>query len=349
MTDVYYRKGERPNFTYEDVAGEPVTEPSLLEYMAAIGAKIPPSYTNVRIYHAAAGTPKILFIGTDKAGRDQPRYSAEHVAGAERRKYCQVLNLARNARAIADRARDEMKDERPTRTKAIALIIRLMMLCHFRIGNERFYDKHGSIGARNVRKKHVTLARDEEGRPYAYMTFPGKKGVINTCHIYDVALLRELTERMRISSAEDELFTYVDNGRAIAVTAIEVNDWLKTFDPSITSKHFRTYDANIVFIRQLRASGDPTGRSLGARRATLKAAFEMVANVIQNTPTVARDNYIHPDIITMYLEEPPARFVRAFMDPAITEQRAFADFLAVYCAGKEQAPIQGGRRRPWGA
>lgn len=344
MTTVYIRTGKKGNYLYKDSRGATVNDDELLAYFDRL--KIPPSYDDVRIYYQKTGVPKLLYVGIDKAGREQPHYSAEHVAAAERRKFCELLNFAEQVPRITETAREEIKGERQTRNKAIALIIRLMMTCHFRIGNERFYDKYKSIGARNVRKKHVSFATDKSGKPYVYISFPGKKGVINTCHIYDPVLLNEIKSRCKQIDDEDMVFTYMEDGKPLAVTAIEVNEWLKEFDPTITSKHFRTYDANIMLITYLRAAGPPAKKSAAARKRIVNDALYTISERMHNTPAILKKNYAHRDIIAAYLEDPPARFTRYFIDGPQSPQQALIEFLRDYCrhygADKKKIIARGG-------
>ena len=56
---------------------------------------------------------------------------------------------------------------------------------------------------------------------------------------------------MIIKQPDDFMFQWMDKGVPTLVRAVEVNWWLNEFDNHITSKQFRTYHTNIIFIQQL--------------------------------------------------------------------------------------------------
>jgi DNA topoisomerase IB len=78
-----------------------------------------------------------------------------------------------------------------------------------------------------------------------------------------------------------------------------VNDYLRSNTGlDVTAKTFRTWGATL-----LAASGFavlPLPTTTRRRDASIKAVVEVVAEELGNTPTVARNSYIHPNVFASY-------------------------------------------------
>ena len=81
------------------------------------------------------------------------------------------LNFAEQIPNIARAIKTQMRSEEHSRDKMIALIIRLVMVCYFRIGNKKYQELYGSFGAMNIQKRHVKLKKDADDREYFYIEF----------------------------------------------------------------------------------------------------------------------------------------------------------------------------------
>jgi DNA topoisomerase I len=338
-----HRRGEKGGWTFHTSDGAPVVDPEVLEYVGSLA--IPPGYRDVVIFYQKTGQPKILYQGLDSKGRLQRIYSAQHVTAAARRKYCELLNFAEQVGAITERVKVEMTSERVTREKCIAMIVRLMMVCYFRIGNAKYQELYGSFGARSILVRHLHFGDDgdESKRQYVQAEFVGKKGLMNTCRIYDPLLIKELARMIHGKGPEDAVFTY---GTGTPVKAIEVNDWLKAFDPIITSKQFRTYDANVFLLIFIRAQPRPPEvLTMAARKKVILTALEEISAKLHNTPAILKKNYTQSGIIEMYINH-PRRFARYFLNEKPPRQ-ALIEYLRDYCRGygsEKRELIEGGAR-----
>ena len=327
------RVGEKGKYTFVDSGNKQIHDIEILEYITKL--VIPPNYNNVKIFYQVAGQPKILYQGYDSKERLQRIYSDEWKKKATRRKFCELLNLAEQIHNITASVRKEMVSEKLTKKKCIAMIIRIVMVCYFRIGNKRYQELYGSFGAMNIKKKHVVFKKDGDGKEYMYLSFSGKKGVLNTCSIYDVALIREVKKILRFRDDDEMVFKWSDHGVGIPVRAIDINYWLKTFDPNITSKDFRTYDSNILLIIFLTSQIDPVKLSVTARKKIIVVAMKEISEKIHNTPAILKKNYAAGGIISLYVDQ-PHRFKRYFFNDG-TPRSSLIHYLRDYCKGYKES------------
>jgi DNA topoisomerase-1 len=79
-----------------------------------------------------------------------------------------------------------------------------------------------------------------------------------------------------------------------------VNDYLKTIShQDITAKDFRTWAGTVLAAMALTEMR--SFDSAAQAKRNIRAAIEMVAARLGNTPRICRKCYIHPDILTQYL------------------------------------------------
>jgi hypothetical protein len=147
--------------------------------------------------------------------------------------------------------------------------------------------------------------------------------------VYDKELIKEISEILTFREDNEFVFQWLDHGIKIPIKAIDVNLWLNDFDMRITSKDFRTYDANILLILFLREKYTPDKYSITERKKIIVAALKDVSIKIHNTPAVLKKNYTQGGILDMYINE-PSRYERYFMQKN-TARVALSTYLRDYC------------------
>lgn len=325
---IILRKGEKGSYEYIDSKGAKIHEANILEYIKNL--VIPPNYNNVEIFYQTTGQPKILYQGMDTKNRLQRIYSPTWNNKASRRKFCELLNFSEQIHNISHTVKEQMVSDIHTKNKMIAMIIRLVMVCYFRIGNKKYQELYGSFGAMNIRKRHIKF-KTYEGGEYMFISFSGKKGVLNTCDIIDKQLIDEVKKLLKFRDEEDMVFLWNNNGVRTPVKAIDINHWLNKFDPVITSKDFRTYDSNIFLLIFLRKQKDPTVISTNLRKKIIVAAMKQISEKIHNTPAILKKNYTAGGIVDMFIND-PYKFQKYFINDKSPKQ-AFIEYLRDYCVG----------------
>jgi DNA topoisomerase-1 len=281
-----------------------VKDKKVLNYITKL--VIPPAYDKVTIFYEK--TPKILFEGFDAKGRKQQIYSAHHKAKAVKKKFRDLLEFGKVLPQIIRAINKGMTAKTCTKNKLISIILKVIISCGFRVGNLKYQKLYGSFGISNIFKKHIVV----QGKTLV-ITFVGKKGVVNHCIVADQALIAQLHELIADKKPGDYVFECISakDAKPGVIRAIDVNKWLKAYHPSITSKMFRTWDTNVLFIEYMRGGDDPVKMTHTARKKKVVAAMKVVSCQINNTPAIAKKEYLHGDLFEMFIEH-PKKYKRLF-------------------------------------
>lgn len=259
-----------------------------IERLAKIG--VPPAYNNVKIIKDPSSN--VLAFGRDSMGRKQTIYKEEFVTSQRLKRLELLANFETTLGAIKRNVALRLNNPNTSvKDKCIAVIVRLMLVCHFRIGTLENIEKYNTYGLTTLLGKHVSVRGDT-----VHFQFMGKKSVpqVGMCKDAKVASFIANLRSRRLSLRP--LFVYTgSNGVCRNVDALQVNQYLKSFDPNITSKSIRTYEANRLFMefvkkgaRQKRPVSD------GDWKKVISDAVVGVAKELHNTPAVARKDYIDP-------------------------------------------------------
>jgi DNA topoisomerase I len=335
------RTGEEASaFEYRDSAGTRITDAKVLSYIEKL--KIPPAYEDVSIFYVKS--PKILFEGFDSKGRKQQIYSPQWVAKSTKRKFRDLIKFGQLLPQIH---KDIQKHLRSSGTaslsmeKCIAVILKVISVCYFRLGHLKYERMYGSHGMSTLKKKHLIFrkaaqqsnAKHPDKHPaehpdkHLVIEFVGKKAQLNTCTVHDAELIQILEDIAQDKQDEDFLFEYVNaQGERELVSALSVNEFLKSYNPKFTSKMFRTFDTNTMLIDFLVKLGKPRTMTATQRKKNIVAAMKAISEMVNNTPSVCRKNYANERLITMYMENPVAFEKRFFVEK--TSRQLFIDFLA---------------------
>jgi len=322
---IYYRikdgfgKDKKPKFKILDKDDKPVSDKTVLEYIRKL--VIPPAYADVKIFYE--DSPKILFQGYDDKGRLQQIYSQGHKLKAMKKKFCHILDFAKVLPQINSDIDKYIKDTTFTKNKIISMILKIVIVCGFRLGNLKYQKLYNSFGISNIFKSHITVKGQE-----MHIKFIGKKGVSNECVIKDRQIITEMNKLMAGKSAKDYVFTHDQDGENKVITAIEINKFLKEYHVNTTSKHFRTHDVNILFIEHMRKT-DPDKLSLTARKKAVNEAMKIISCQINNTAAICKKEYLHIDLLSLYLDE-PKKFKKYFFG-CKSAQQCFINYLEDFC------------------
>ena len=219
-------------------------------------------------------------------------------------------------------------EQEHTKNKMISMIIRLVLVCYFRIGNSKYQELYGSFGAINILKRHVVFVKDK-GKEYVHISFNGKKGVVNTCDVFDSILINELKKLLKMRENDQSVFLWNDNSVLTPISAIEVNQWLKEFDPILTSKNFRTYESNTALIGALRNYEGPDQLTPSVRKKILNGALEAISKRLNNTTNILKKNYTQAGLIHMFTKE-PSKYMDYFENKK-TPRDALVGYLKDFC------------------
>ena len=294
-------KNKKYIYTWES-NGKEITDIDILNYIKKL--VIPPAYKNVNIFYPGLGKkdPKILYMGIDNKNRPQFIYSKWWSLMSRELKFCTLIKFGEALPEIKKDIKNNILtiNNKPSKVQIISLILRIISMCYFRIGNVKYSKTYNSYGISTIHKKHVKVINDR-----LEITFIGKKGVLNTCNIVDKLVIKHV-QRLCTLFPKGYIFQYYDNGYN-HIKHTDINNFLKKYNPDFTSKLFRTYDTNILLIsRFINNRGN-----LKERKKTVIQSLKEVSEIVHNTPAICKKDYADPDLIKEYIEH-PTRFDRDF-------------------------------------
>lgn len=183
--------------------------------------------------------------------------------------------------------------------KQIAVILKLIMECHFRVGSDKYYKENKSYGTTTLEKKHIT----DKGNSVV-IDFIGKKKVRNVCTIRNKQMVQTLKRKKNKRSKSNRIFTYKYNKKEVSIKSKDVNEYLQKIG-KFSTKNFRTWGANIEFIIQLLKLSDlPKINNQTEVKKTIKKAIDKVAFKLHNTCSVCRSNYLDPELLNYFTNDP---------------------------------------------
>ena len=276
-------------FRYVDAAGDAL-RPDEVERVRAL--VIPPAWSEVWICPDDRG--HLQAVGTDDAGRRQYLY---HPVWREKRdlaKFDRVLTMARKLPNVRRRLVTDLNSTTDPRTRALATGVRLVDLGCFRPGSDSYTDENGSRGLTTLEVGHVR----RNGTGYVF-EFVGKSGIEQDVRIVDADVCRAVDLLVR-RRATDARFLAAKNGRVWQpIGADALNEYIRDlFGLEVTAKDFRTWHATVTAAVAL--AGTERGATKAARARQIRDAVVESADLLGNTPTVARSSYVHPRVLDLF-------------------------------------------------
>jgi len=235
-------------YEYLNNSGDKITDKNIIEYIKSL--KIPPAYEDVKIN--SNRNAKLLATGFDVKGKKQYIYNQKWVAERTQKKFCNMIDFGKKISIISRDIEKEISKRGYTKEKLVAIILKIIMMCHFRIGNTIGKNVYNSYGISTINKSHIK----NSGRN-TVIEFVGKKGVVNICNIKNPEMIKILSDlRNRVKANKDQIFFYNDptTNRKLNVSACDVNNYLKQYG-NFSSKDFRTWFANMYFIDEVLSLG----------------------------------------------------------------------------------------------
>lgn len=277
-------------FSYKDPSGHPVTDRALRRRIE--GLAIPPAWTDVWICPYANG--HIQATGVDAAGRRQYIYHPTWREQKDRLKYDRALSLAESLPAARRRVTMDLRSDQPTKQRALATAFRMLDTGSLRVGSERYAEEHGSHGLSTLLCSHATVRGDAVA-----LDFPAKSGQEWHSEITDpdlAAVVRSLKRR----GGKARLLAWKDESAWHPLTAQDINAYVRErTGGDFSAKDFRTLHGSAAAAISLAKQG-PGSRKASRDRA-LAQAMRDAADVLGNTPAIAKSSYVDPRIIDCYL------------------------------------------------
>jgi len=278
-------------FRYAGQHGSTVKDPTVLRRIRALA--VPPAWSDVWICSSPRG--HLQATGHDARGRKQYRYHRAWRETRDRTKYDRMIAFGEALPRMRKRVREDLGRSGLPREKVLATVVRLIDLTYIRVGSARYAKDNGSFGLTTMRDRHV----DVNGGTLRF-EFRGKGGKQQSVDVHDPRLARIVKRCQEIPG--QQLFQYLEqNGTRRAISSDDVNAYVKEIaGQDFTAKDFRTWAGSVLALQALRGVAvAPTARET---RRNVYAAIECVAAELRNTVAVCRACYVHPAVITAYVD-----------------------------------------------
>lgn len=285
------RRRSGKGFHYITPEGARLTDPGALKRIRSLA--VPPAWTDVWICPFAHG--HLQATGRDDRGRKQYCYHPRFREVRDSTKYEHVIAFAQALPALRTKVRQHMALAGLPRDKVLATVAYLLDKTLIRVGNDDYAKRNKSYGLTTLKNRHVAVNGAE-----IRFRFVGKSGKEWSAKLKNRRVAKILKACQDLPG--QELLQYRDADGAIAdVTSSDVNDYLRQVTGhEITAKDFRTWAGTVLAVMALRETENAGIAAKPNKR--LGAAIAQVAARLGNTPTICRKCYVHPDVVSAYLD-----------------------------------------------
>ena len=285
------RRRHGRGFSYVDPSGRVIREREHIRRFRLL--VIPPAWSDVWICPIPEGHLQVT--ARDARGRKQYRYHPGFRAHRDQTKFERMVELSDVLWKIREHVEHDIALPGLPRKKVMATIVWLLERTLIRVGSHELAKVNNSFGLTTLRRRHVSI----EGSTLRF-EFRGKSGVAHAVAVTDRRITRIVQQCRELPGRE--LFQYVDGrGRRQIVYADDVNNYLREITRrDVTAKDFRTWAGTMIAAELLREM-PPADSKREAERNVLRA-IDHTAERLGNTRAVCRKYYIHPTLISAYLE-----------------------------------------------
>ncbi|NSX54009.1 DNA topoisomerase IB [Sulfitobacter sp. 1151] len=267
---------------------------------------VPPAYQNV--WMSPHDNGHLQATGRDDRNRKQYQYHPDWSAQRAQRKFDQLANFGETLPSLRRWIDDRLSGEVGEVETAVAAVLALIDRASLRVGHPDYTADNGSYGATTLRNRHVD--------------FDGSKIILNYTAKGGKAVSKQLQGKKLqrvLEQSEDlpgpELVSWINSeGDVKAVRSEQVQTVLKGIcGENISAKTLRTWNGSHAAFQM----------ALTSAPVTIKDMATAAAERLHNTPTIARNSYIHPDIIALsdLNKDQHARWLKALKPSSISGLR----------------------------
>ena len=295
------KRNHQYTYEYKDKRGKRVSQKEIQR--CTQGLYVPPAHDNVKIN--LRKKEKVLAIGYDTKGRAQYVYNPAFKDEKSKEKFQKMITFGESYQKIMRQIHKDLYTEGDSKDKQIAIILRLVTDCCFRIGNDKYAKENKSYGVTTIHNSHVKVKGQN-----VTIDFIGKKGVRNVCTVKNKKVSKELRTKKRCLRQDDKLFMYRKGNCYHYVKSGDVNTYLKTFG-DFSVKDFRTWIANLEVISHLVKTEVTQDTTESKKKQMVNSCLDKVAHKLHNTRSVCKNNYVDPFLLRTFMSD-TERFLRTF-------------------------------------
>nr|WP_281493363.1 DNA topoisomerase IB [Yoonia sp. F2084L] len=270
---------------------------------------VPPAYTDV--WYCPDPLGHLQATGRDAKGRKQYIYHPSWTDAQAEAKFNGLAAFAACLPRLRRRLQRDLATEPGTRDYALAAAVTLIDRTAIRLGSPQYAAENGSYGALTLREKHIDVAGSEIKLRY------DAKGGQKVSHKMKDAKLASILDDLTDLPGRTVL-TWIDSaGAPQTLTSGALNTYIADAAgiEGATAKSFRTWIGSCAAF-EVACEGP----------ATITQMATAAADVLHNTPTIARNSYIHPAIIDL-ADQPVPDFATVKTDGLRVAEQRLLGFL----------------------
>ena len=302
------RRRAGTGFFYVDEEGRRISDADEVARLDALA--VTPAWRDVRL--APDPRTHVLATGVDEAGRRQYVYHPAWVEARGAEKFARLVDLAAALPRARPRVRGDLRAAPGSRGRALAVGFRLVDTVGIRVGDARHTVVTGHRGLTTLDVRHASVAGDT-----VTLDFPGKGGIPWHVSAEDHDLAVAVRSLRRGRSGRARLVAHRDGRRWRPLRAAELNAYVREVTGvDATTKDLRTLLGSATAAHELALTGvltDPRDQERAVRDAV-----RLTADVLGNTPAVARASYVDPRVLDAFrrgeIADPRREIAAAYLD-----------------------------------
>ena len=286
----YIRIRSGTGFSYRDPKGGRVADAEMRERIEKLA--IPPAWADVWIAPYANG--HIQATGVDAAGRRQYIYHPTWREQKDRIKFDRALKLAEALPAARRQVTMDLRSDGSSERRALAAAFRMLDTGSLRVGSERYAESNGSHGLCTLLCSHARVSGNT-----VHLSFPAKSGQEWESEITDTDLA-SVVRGLKRRGPQARLLAYRAGKSWRPTDPAAVNEYVRErTGGDFTAKDFRTLHGTIAAAVSLAKHGPEATKS--RRQKALAQAMRDAAEVLGNTPTIAKASYVDPRVVDEFV------------------------------------------------
>lgn len=287
------RKRAGTGFYYITTSGTKIVAKTTLKRIENL--VIPPQWKDVWI----TKTPKahIQAVGYDQKGRKQYLYHPDWILHRQNSKYERLRHFGEALPSIRKRIAKDIKREGWPKEKVLAIMVMILDEAFIRVGNLSYARQNGTYGLSTLRRKHVNF---QDGT--VSFEFKAKSGIYQKVTLEDETLVNLIKDCNDLPGYE--LFRYYDDTTKCYCNLMSenVNEYLRDITgEDFSAKNFRTWAGSVLTLKLKKDAVREIEEN--PRKKLDTTLVNLVADKLNNTVSVCRQYYIHPQILEKGLEK----------------------------------------------
>jgi len=241
---------------------------------------VPPAWKSV--WYASNKNCHVQVRGVDISGKKQYILSEKWVSNSRYEKYKRMKKFVKDIKVFKKKIKLPQQYN-SSKEFLLFLLFNLLIDLHIRVGNEIYAETNGSYGLTTLRQKHFNDNK---------ISFLGKSNIHHTINVPEK--YQGYFKHLKKNNGNGPLFFYNCNDKKKVISSDELNIYIKdNMGKDYTCKDFRTYSANILFIKAFLRNARGQQKS---KKIILKS-IDSTAEELGHTRTISRKSYISNNLL----------------------------------------------------